>query len=348
MTASTCDRDDAYPACRVGREKRSLSRHRFEIPPNSTSSQTRRTALSRQEAILEESSDPGSTSGVEIEHDRPTSRREKDRERESISSALEVDERLRTKRVKSARERKAGISVAVRWVRSQGKGGMLRDVGTVTVGRRRLSSRCKKVLVIKLDWPCESESESETMTETEEETELKPESESHLEQDPYSDDWDSDSDSSSRPDSAQDLTQKTEAEADESLVDISHSHTPPVEWVRSESPSPPSSPSLGEGQPANLYLRGGCGFFDKETYGTLGDDERVPLPIWVLAGARPGHPPPTGRQLREWKKKSKGNWPEGEKRGFFAEVVFVLSHGRHCRHHRKLKPQKNGGRREAG
>lgn len=84
-----------------------------------------------------------------------------------------------------------------------------------------------------------------------------------------------------------------------------------------------------------LYLRGGClSVFKRKK--KIGDDETVPALLWYIAGGRPGARP-TGKQMREWKQRSKGDWDEGRQRGFFKEIAYVLSHGKWCAHQRRKK-----------
>lgn len=80
---------------------------------------------------------------------------------------------------------------------------------------------------------------------------------------------------------------------------------------------------------AALRLRGGIlGLFTKKERQALGDDDPIPAHIWWLAGGKPGYKPPSRNQLKEWKKRSRGDWDEGKKRGFFQEIIYVLSDGR--------------------
>ncbi|EEP80079.1 predicted protein [Uncinocarpus reesii 1704] len=87
-----------------------------------------------------------------------------------------------------------------------------------------------------------------------------------------------------------------------------------------------------------LRIRGGClGLFKKKK--PLDDEEVVPALVWWFAGGRSANDGsrPTGQQLREWKRRSKGDWGEGHQRGFFKECVFVMSRGKLCRHQRRRK-----------
>lgn len=91
-------------------------------------------------------------------------------------------------------------------------------------------------------------------------------------------------------------------------------------------------------------LRGGCLAFSGKR--RLEDDEPLPSYVWWLAGGRPGiREPITGKQLREWKKKSRG---EGKRRGFVKEVAFVMSRGKVARRGGKKAEERGGGGAEDG
>jgi hypothetical protein len=127
------------------------------------------------------------------------------------------------------------------------------------------------------------------------------------------------------------------------------------DWTLIRPPTSPSSSSEDVGSdPAPfetntngkplLSIRGGClsAFLPKSWTTRLDDHEQVPATLWYLAGGIPpkaGEKLPTGKQLREWKKKSKGEgWGE-ERRGNSREFGYVVSRGR-------LFRDKNGGVKE--
>ena len=61
------------------------------------------------------------------------------------------------------------------------------------------------------------------------------------------------------------------------------------------------------------------------------DDDELRSYIWWLAGGRWPKRRLTGKDLKEWKRRSREGWKEGEKRGYLRELVFVLSRGKLCK-----------------
>jgi hypothetical protein len=99
-----------------------------------------------------------------------------------------------------------------------------------------------------------------------------------------------------------------------------------------------------------LTLRGGClsALLPPSWTTRLDDDAEVPAALWYFAGGKPpkkGEKLPTGQQLREWKKKSKGEgW--GEKgRGEVREFGYVVSRGNYFR---DKKDKKGEGEKKDG
>ncbi|KAK2748161.1 hypothetical protein FQN57_001286 [Myotisia sp. PD_48] len=92
--------------------------------------------------------------------------------------------------------------------------------------------------------------------------------------------------------------------------------------------APPPTPE----EVSQLELRGGEGR-------KYSDDYVVPGWVWWVSGGRKSKQRLTVKYLKEWKKKSRGDWDEGKKRGFLKEVIFVLSNGKYCRNQNRKKQE---------
>ncbi|KAK2754587.1 hypothetical protein FQN54_006988 [Arachnomyces sp. PD_36] len=106
-----------------------------------------------------------------------------------------------------------------------------------------------------------------------------------------------------------------------------------------------SSPEKGQRQEPTLRLRGGCLKLPARqgSKRRLGDDEELPTLVWWAAGGRTHHKPLTGKQLREWKRKSDGYERGNKKRSWIGEFAFAMTSGRVGRESGNKKEKKKKG-----